>query len=140
MTDRLQRRPVSIHYKRNVAMSELPCVTASLQIDLLSRISSYWFCLIDPLISPRSYTISFYVNWFVPKETAVLHQEDEPGDLPIKLTVLWGNGRRFWSHLCMVSRGKAKIFSNESLVNSSVPRRPPRGFVTSYCPTLGRTA
>ena len=111
MIDRLQRRPVSIHYKRNVAMSELPCVTASLQIDLLSRISSYWFCLIDPLISPRSYTISFYVNWFVPKETAVLHQEDEPGHLPIKWSVLWGNGRRFWSHLYMVFRGgKPRFF------------------------------
>ena len=110
MTDRLQRRPVSIHYKRNVAMSELPCVTASLQIDLLSRISSYWFCLIDSLISPRSYSVSFYVNWFVPKETAVLHQEDELGDLPIKLTVSWGNGRRFWSHLCMVFRGESQDF------------------------------
>ena len=110
MTDRLQRRPVSIHYKRNVAMSELPCVTASLQIDLLSRISSYWFCLIDPLISPRSYTISFYVNWFVPKETAVLHQEDEPGDLPIKLTGLGVTAAEFGPHLCMVFRGERQDF------------------------------
>ena len=110
MTDRLQRRPVSIHYKRNVAMSELPCVTASLQIDLSSRISSYWFCLIDSLISPRSYSVSFYVNWFVPKETAVLHQEDELGHLPIKLTVSWGNSRRFWFHLCMVFRGESQDF------------------------------
>ena len=110
MTDRLQRRPVSIHYKRNVAMSELPCVTASLQIDLLSRISSYWFCLIDSLISPRSYSVSFYVNWFVPKETAVLHQEDEPGDLPIKLTGLGVTAAEFGPHLCMVFRGERQDF------------------------------
>ena len=37
----------------------------------------------------------------------------------------------------MAFRGEAKIFSNESLINSSVPRRPPRGFVTSYYPRWG---
>ena len=38
------------------------------------------------IISPRSFFVSFYVNWSVPKKTAVLHKEDEPGDLPVKLT------------------------------------------------------
>ena len=61
-------------------MSESLCVT-SLRIDLLSRMF-----LFNPLISPRSYFVSFYVN--SSKETAVLHQQDEPGDLPITLTVL----------------------------------------------------
>ena len=73
----------------------------------------------------------------------MLHQEDEPGDLPIKLTGLGVTAADFGPHLCMVFEGgggEDKIFSNESLVNSSVPRRPPQGFVTSYCPTLGRTA
>ena len=99
--------------------------------------------LFNPLISPRSYFVSFYVNWFVPKETAVLHQKDEQGDLPIKLTGLGVTAADFGPHLCMVfgeGGGEDKIFSNESLVNSIVQRRPRQGFVTSYCSTLGRTA
>ena len=70
----------------------------------------------------------------------MLHQEDEQGDLPIKLTVLGVTVADFGLTCAWFSGGKAKIFSNESLVNSIVPRIPPRGFVTSYCPTLGRTA
>ena len=70
----------------------------------------------------------------------MLHQEDEPGDLPIKLTSLGVTVAYFGLTCAWLSGEKAKIFSNESLVNSSVPRRPPQGFVTSYCPTLGRTA
>ena len=70
----------------------------------------------------------------------MLREEDEPGDLLIKLTGLGVTAAEFGPHLCMVFRGERQDFSNESLVNSSVPRRPPQGFVTSYCPTLGRTA
>ena len=71
----------------------------------------------------------------------MLHQKDEPGDLPIKLTGLGVTAADFGPHLCMVFvGGEDKIFSNESLVNSIVPRRPRQGFVTSYCSTLGRTA
>ena len=70
----------------------------------------------------------------------MLQQEDEQGDLPIKLTVLGVTAADFGLTCAWFSGGKAKIFSNESLVNSSVPRIPPRGFVTSYCPTLWRTA
>ena len=73
----------------------------------------------------------------------MLHQKDEPGDLPIKLTGLGVTAADFGPHLCMVfggGGGEDKIFSNESLVNSIVPRRPRQGFVTSYCSTLGRTA
>ena len=67
--------------------------------------------MFNPLISPRSYFVSFYVNWFVPKETAVLHQEDEPGDLPIKLTGLGVTAAEFGPHLCMVFRGgKTRFF------------------------------
>ena len=72
----------------------------------------------------------------------MLHQEDEPGDFAIKLISLGVTVAYFGLTCAWLSGGKAKFFSNESLVNSvnSVPRRPPRGFVTSYCPTLGRTA
>ena len=94
--------------------------------------------LFNPLISPRSYVVSFYVN--SSKETAVLHQEDEPGDLPITLTVLGVTVTYLGLSCAWFSPGESQDFSNESLVNSSVPRRPPQGFVTSYCPTLGRTA
>ena len=64
--------------------------------------------MFNPLISPRSYFVSFYVNWFVPKETAVLHQKDEPGDLPIKLTGLGVTAADFGPHLCMVFGGGGK--------------------------------
>ena len=67
----------------------------------------------------------------------MLHQEDEPGDLPIKLTGLGVAVAYFGLSCAWLSRGEAKIFSNESLINSSVPRRPPRGFVTSYYPRWG---
>ena len=70
----------------------------------------------------------------------MLHQEDEQGDLPIKLTVLGVTVADFGLTCAWFSGGKAKIFSDEGLVNSIVPRIPPRGFVKSYCPTLGRTA
>ena len=70
----------------------------------------------------------------------MLHQEDEQGDLPIKLTVLGVTVADFGLTCAWFSGGKAKIFSNESLVNSSVPRIPLRGFVTSYCHMLGKTA
>ena len=69
--------------------------------------------LLNPLISPRSYFVSFYANWFVPKETAVLHQKDEPGDLPIKLTGFGVTAADFGPHLCMVfarGRGRTRFF------------------------------
>ena len=51
----------------------------------------------------------------------MLHQDDEPGDLPIKLTSL-GVTVDYFGLTCawFSGGGKAMIFSNESLVNSSV--------------------
>ena len=66
--------------------------------------------MFNPLISPRSYFVSFYVNWFVPKETAVLHQEDEPGDLPIKLTSLGVTVAYFGLSCAWLSGGKPRFF------------------------------
>ena len=63
----------------------------------------------------------------------MLHQEDELGDLPIKLTGLWVTVAEFGLTCAWFLEGKAKIFSHESLVNSSVSNRPPQGFVASHC-------
>ena len=63
----------------------------------------------------------------------MLHQEDEPGDLPIKLTGLGVTVAEFGLTCAWFSGGKAKIFSSESLVNSSVSNRPPQEFVKSHC-------
>ena len=56
----------------------------------------------------------------------MLHQEDEPGDLAIKLTGLGVTAAEFGLTCAWFSGGKAKIFSSESLVNSSVSNRPPQ--------------
>ena len=66
--------------------------------------------MLNPLISPRSYFVRFYVNWSVPKETAVLHQEDETGDLPVKLTGLGVTVAEFGLTCAWFSGGKPRFF------------------------------